>query len=169
MELREFHMSNLKLAFPPIVNKNSRILILGTMPGEKSLKLQQYYGHAGNHFWKIIFTLFDQPFSKDYEIRKQLLLDNGIALWDVLKTCECKGSSDSNILNEEANDFQSFYNLYPEIKAVFFGSQKAEAFYNRYVLKSPNKLYYTLPSPSSANTWKTFEQKLDDWKLIKHY
>lgn len=161
-------MSNLKIAFPPIVNKNSRILILGTMPGDKSLKLQQYYGHAGNHFWKIIFNLFDQPFSKDYEIRKQLLLDNGIALWDVLKACECEGSSDNNILNEEANDFQSFYNMYPEIKTVFFGSQKAETFYNKYVLKSPNKSYYTLPSPSSANTWKTFEQKLDEWKLIKH-
>lgn len=155
-----------KNAFPPISDKKSQILILGTMPGDRSLQLQQYYGHAGNHFWKIMFSLFGLPFTKDYEERKNLLLNNGIALWDVLKGCECKGSADHNILNEEPNGFQSFYHQHPGIKKVFFASKKAESFYDKYIGKSPDKLYQVLPSPSSANTWKTFEQKLDEWRII---
>jgi len=159
-------MANRKIAFPPISNSNSRILILGTMPGDRSLQLQQYYGHGGNHFWKIMFTLFNLPFTKDYEVRKQLLLNNGIALWDVLQTCECEGSSDNNIINEKANDFQSFYNKHAGVRTVYFGSRKAENFYDRYIGKSPNKIYRVLPSPSSANTWKSFDEKLSDWKVI---
>ena len=156
-----------KIAFPPIVNNDSQILILGTMPGDRSLQLQQYYGHAGNHFWKILFTLFNMPFTKDYEVRRQLLIDHGIALWDVLRACECEGSSDNNIKNEVPNDFQSFYSTYPAIKHVFFASKKAEAFYDKYVGKDPGKEYKTLPSPSSANTWSTLEQKVEVWKQIK--
>lgn len=85
---------NLKTAFKPIVNENSKILILGTMPGERSIKLQQYYGHGRNQFWKIIFELFNEPFTKDYNKRTELLLRKKIALWDVISHCESKGSSD---------------------------------------------------------------------------
>lgn len=136
------------------------------MPGERSLKLQQYYGHAGNHFWKIIFDLFNRPFSKDYEIRTELLLEKRIALWDVLSNCEGKGSADSNILNEIPNDFVSFYRAHPNLKNVFFASKKAETFYDIYVGKSEERGYTILPSPSSANTWKTYEAKLREWKVI---
>ena len=89
-----------KIAFSPIVNNDSQILILGTMPGDRSLQLQQYYGHAGNHFWKILFTLFNRPFTKDYEVRTQLLLDHGIALWDVLRACECETSSGFSVCTQ---------------------------------------------------------------------
>lgn len=75
----------LKQAFPPIVNQHSKILLLGTMPGEQSLKLQQYYEHKGNQFWKTIFALFNQPLVHDYEVKKALLLSKGIAVWDVLQ------------------------------------------------------------------------------------
>ncbi|TDQ08410.1 DNA-deoxyinosine glycosylase [Pedobacter metabolipauper] len=156
----------MKTAFPPIAGPESRILILGTMPGDRSLKLQQYYGHSGNHFWKMMFLLFDKTFTPDYETRKQLLLDHGIALWDVLQACECEGSSDNNIKNEVANNFSAFYTAHPYIKTIFFASKKAEAFYDKYVIKDPAKTYDTLPSPSSANTWKTFDQKLEEWKKI---
>jgi hypoxanthine-DNA glycosylase len=87
----------LKCSFAPIADKDSKVLLLGTMPGQRSLKLQQYYGHKRNHFWKIIFHLFDKPFTDDYERKIELLLSNKIALWDVLQTCEGKGSLDSNI------------------------------------------------------------------------
>jgi len=158
-----------KTAFAPIANENSTILILGTMPGERSLALRQYYGHAGNHFWRIIYCLLAKPFSKEYEDRKNLLLFNKIALWDVLEYCESKGSADSAIANEKANDFNSFYRKHPKIKHVFFSSKKAEGFYYKYVGKKDSIIYDILPSPSSANTWKTFEDKLQDWKLIlKH-
>ncbi len=159
----------MKTAFEPIADVNSRILILGTMPGERSLQLQQYYGHAGNHFWKILFSILERPFSTDYRERKKLLTDHKIALWDVLQYCEGKGSSDNAIKNEIPNDFKTFYNQYKNIKTVFFASKRAEDFYLRYVIKSPDRSYYVLPSPSRANTWKTYEEKEKEWRIVlKH-
>jgi len=159
----------IKTAFPPIVNSDCRILLLGTMPGDRSLRLQQYYGHAGNHFWKLIYTLFEEPLDTDYERRKAFLLQHEIALWDVLESCTCEGSLDSNIKNEVVNDFPAFYEQYPAITLIFFDSKKAEQFYLKYVKKSEGKIYHSLPSPSRANASKTFEQKLEAWKELLLY
>jgi hypoxanthine-DNA glycosylase len=159
----------MKAAFPPLVDTNSKILILGTMPGERSLELQQYYGNRGNHFWKLLFLVLDRPFTLDYESRKKLLQDSGIALWDVLAYCEREGSLDSNIKNEEANDFDAFHKLYPQIKTVFFSSKNAEKFYEKFAGKRNDLQYFTLPSPSGANASKNFQQKLDEWKLISQF
>lgn len=158
-----------KKAFLPIVDEKCTVLLLGTMPGDRSLSLQQYYGHAGNHFWKLIYTLFDQPTDPAYEARKKFLLQHGIALWDVLESCTCEGSLDSNIKNEVVNDFAAFYQQYPAITHVFFDSRKAEEFYLRYVKKSDNKIYHLLPSPSRANASKSFDQKLEAWKELLLY
>lgn len=159
----------LKKAFPPIANQHSKILLLGTMPGEQSLKLQQYYGHKGNQFWKIIFALFNKPLVHDYEVKKALLLSKCIAVWDVLQHCERKGSADSNIQKEMPNDFATFYKQHPQVKQVFFTSTKARDYYDKYVNRTPTYNYHLLPSTSSANTWKTFEEKLNEWKLILKY
>jgi len=159
----------LKTAFLPIVDENCKVLLLGTMPGDRSLSLQQYYGHAGNHFWKLIYTLFEEPLTIDYEARKSFLLQHKIALWDVLASCTCEGSLDSNIKNEVVNDFAAFYRQYPKITHVFFDSKKAEEFYLRHVKKSADKIYHLLPSPSRANAAKTFEQKLEAWKELLPY
>lgn len=159
----------LKQAFPPIANQHSKILLLGTMPGEQSLKLQQYYGHKGNQFWKIIFALFNQPLVQDYETKKALLLSKGIAVWDVLQYCEREGSADSKIQKEVPNDFASFYSKHQQVKQVFFTSTKGRDYYDIYVQRKPGYNYHILPSTSSANTWKTFEEKLNEWKLILKY
>ncbi|MET1054581.1 MAG: DNA-deoxyinosine glycosylase [Pedobacter sp.] len=159
----------IKTAFPPIVDEHCTVLLLGTMPGDRSLRLQQYYGHAGNHFWKLIYTLFDQPLQPDYEQRKSFLLEHHIALWDVLESCTCEGSLDSNIKNEVVNDFAAFYEQYPNLSHVFFDSRKAEEFYLKYVGKSMDKIYHLLPSPSRANASKSFEQKLEAWKELLLY
>lgn len=156
----------MKQAFPPLVNQNSKILILGTMPGEKSLELQEYYANKGNSFWKLLFTLFDQPLSHLYSERKQLLAENDIALWDVLAYCERDGSLDSNIKNEKANDFEAFYKKYPDIKHVFFSSKNASNFYDKYVGRRKDIQYTILPSPSGANASKSFMQKLEEWEVI---
>lgn len=158
-----------KIAFPPIVDRKCTILLLGTMPGDRSLSLQQYYGHAGNHFWKLVYTLFNEPVDPDYDARTRFLLEHGIALWDVLASCTCEGSLDSNIKNEVVNDFSAFYKEYPAIQHVFFDSKKAEQFYLKYVKKSEDKIYHFLPSPSRANASKTFEQKLEAWKELLPY
>ncbi|MEZ0006543.1 hypoxanthine-DNA glycosylase [Flavobacterium sp. 28YEA47A] len=156
----------MKQAFPPLVNQNSKILILGTMPGEKSLELQEYYGNKGNSFWKLLFTLFDQPLPKEYAEKKQLLKENDIALWDVLAYCERTGSLDSNIKNEKANDFESFYKQYPNIRHIFFSSKNASNFYDKYVGRKKDLQYSILPSPSGANASKSFLQKLEEWEAL---
>ncbi|THD30851.1 DNA-deoxyinosine glycosylase [uncultured Flavobacterium sp.] len=156
----------MKQAFPPLVNQNSKILILGTMPGEKSLELQEYYGNKVNSFWKLLFTLFNRPLPKEYIEKKQLLEENNIALWDVLAYCERTGSLDSNIKNEKANDFESFYKQYPNIKHVFFSSKNASNFYDKYVGRKKDLQYSILPSPSGANASKSFLQKLEEWEAI---
>lgn len=154
----------MKKAFDPIINEYSEILILGTMPGEKSLELQQYYGNRGNQFWKIMFTILKETFTFDYAKRKQLLLKNKIALWDVLQYCEREGSLDSKIKNEAANDFVAFYKRYPEIKNVFFSSKNAAQYYDKYVGRKEGINYIILPSPSGANASKPYIEKLDEWE-----
>ena len=154
-------------SFPHISSSHSKVLILGTMPGEMSLKLNQYYGHGGNTFWKIIFGVFNEPFSSDYEKRKAILIKNNIALWDVLQACEREGSSDNAILDEEPNDFSSFFKNHPNIKLIVFNGKNAEAYFNSLSNHKPLVKYKVMPSTSPANTWKTFEEKIEEWKKIK--
>jgi len=136
------------------------------MPGEESLKQQQYYANKGNHFWKLMFMVFDEPFSSDYETRKLLLVRNHIAVWDVLAFCEREGSLDSKIKNEVANDFEELYDSYPNIKFVFFSSKNASKFYDKYAVRRDGIQYAILPSPSGANASKSFSQKLEEWKIL---
>ncbi|MGV3459165.1 MAG: DNA-deoxyinosine glycosylase [Flavobacterium sp.] len=154
----------MKKAFPPVADENSKILILGTMPGEKSLKLQQYYGNRGNRFWAIMFDIFGEQFTDDYDKRTGLLKRNRIALWDVLAYCEREGSLDSNIKNESANDFEAFYKTHPQIRHVFFSSKNAAAYYDKYVGRRGNVVYDVLPSPSGANATMRPAEKLEAWR-----
>lgn len=154
----------MKKAFEPIVDDSSKILILGTMPGEKSLELQQYYGNKGNQFWKLLFSLFGEELSHDYEVRQQLLKEYHISVWDVLQYCEREGSLDSAIKNEVANDFNLFYAKYPNIKYVLFSSKNAAYYYDKYVGRREGIKYEILPSPSGANATKSFNEKLEIWK-----
>lgn len=153
----------MKKAFPPLIDNDSKLLILGTMPGEKSLELQEYYGNKGNQFWKILFTIFGEPMSQNYEVKKSLLRDNKIAVWDVLEYCEREGSLDSKIKNEVANNFAAFYDQYPFIRNVMFSSKNAAAYYDKYVGRRKDIEYDILPSPSGANATKSFSEKLLIW------
>lgn len=153
-------------SFLPIASNNANILILGTMPGIKSLEMNQYYGHKQNNFWKFIFTILKEDFSDDYEIKKALLLKNNIALWDVLQFCERIGSLDSAIKNEIANDFESFLKDHPNIKTILFNGQKAASFFKKYVHLKKTYQLITLPSTSPANASKSLESKLNEWKII---
>ena len=90
--------------FGPLYNKNSRVLILGSFPSVKSREQNFFYGHPQNRFWKVIAALFDQPVPQSMEEKKQLILSNGLALWDSIASCEITGSSDSSIRNVKVND-----------------------------------------------------------------
>lgn len=137
------------------------------MPSEKSLAANQYYGHPRNNFWKIIFNIFETPFSTVYEQRKNILLNNRIALWDVLEACVREGSLDSAIKQETPNDFDSFLKAHPNIKHIYFNGQKAAQFFKQYVTVSDIYKLVTLPSTSPANAGISFEKKLIEWQIIK--
>ncbi|RZJ49040.1 MAG: DNA-deoxyinosine glycosylase [Chryseobacterium sp.] len=154
-------------SFSPISSDSANVLILGTMPGTKSLELNQYYGHNQNNFWKFMFTILQEDFSTNYETRKALLQKNNIALWDVLQFCDRVGSLDSAIKNEIANDFESFLKNHPNITTILFNGQKAAAFFKKYVSLKKEYQLITLPSSSPANASKSFQSKLDEWKIIE--
>ena len=153
-------------SFAPIATYDANVLILGTMPGTKSLELNQYYGHNQNNFWKFMFDIYKTDFSNDYETKKALLQNNKIALWDVLQFCDRVGSLDSAIKNEISNDFESFLEQHPNIKTILFNGQKAAAFFKKYVHLKKDYQLITLPSTSPANASKSYESKLAQWKII---
>ncbi|MHB8062809.1 MAG: DNA-deoxyinosine glycosylase [Ruminiclostridium sp.] len=155
-------------SFEPIIDKDCKILILGTMPGVKSLERQEYYGNERNSFWKIIYSLFQCEIADDYSQKKAFLLQHNIALWDVLKACYREGSSDSNIKNPIPNDFVGLFSLYPNIKAIYFNGEPAEKLFKRFVSNISDNInlpLYRLPSTSPANAIK-FERKLEQWEKI---
>jgi hypoxanthine-DNA glycosylase len=156
----------MKHGLPPLINANSTVLVLGTMPGERSIALQQYYANKGNRFWKILFTVFKEPFSHDYEDRKNLLHRHGIALWNVLQSCEREGSSDSAILNEKPNNLDALHTEYPNIRHVFFESKGAEAYFIKYNKKRAFVSYAVLPSTSGLNARLSFQEKLEQWAAL---
>lgn len=163
--------------FSAIVDKNAKLLILGSMPSESSLQKQQYYGHPRNGFWPIMLSLFsEQPNTDilDYQQRKQRLIENNIAVWDVLQSCHRQGSLDTAIKMDsiKTNDFNQFFSSHPYICKVFFNGTKAEAIYIKYVLPSLNKelIYCRLPSTSPAYAAMSLSQKTAVWKKeIKDY
>lgn len=154
-------------SFKPIIDKNCNIIILGSIPGRESLRRNQYYGHSRNHFWKIIYSLCGVPFEENYEKRTSLLLEKGIALWDVIDDCYREGSLDSNIKEAKVNNFKQLFTDYPNIKYVFFNGTKAfELFRKKVGFDFEDIVFKKLKSTSPANAIK-FEVKLDDWKVIK--
>lgn len=155
-------------SFPPIVDKSSKILILGSVPGVKSLQMQQYYAHPQNNFWKLMFHLVDTEFSSDYHTRLQLLKKHRIALWDVIESCERKGSKDTDIKSEIDNDIQELINSYPNITIIFCNGQKSYKNLLKVVGKNFIIPIVVLPSTSPLHTIK-FEEKLEQWKIIKDY
>ncbi len=155
-------------SFKPVIDNNCKVLILGTMPGARSLEKQEYYGHQRNSFWKIIFSLFNHKVTEDYEDKKAFLLKHNIALWDVLQACDREGSLDSNIKNPLPNDFRTLFEEHPSIKAIYFNGDPAQKLFKRLIEKNVSLKEipkYRLPSTSPANA-TSFEKKLLHWSLL---
>ena len=125
-----------KIGLPPIIGEKSRILILGTMPGDDSLRLQQYYAHRDNQFWKILAEVYGEAIGAEYSERVGFLHRKRLALWDVLRSAEGPGSVDSGIKNEVANDFTTIFPAYTELKAIVFNGGKAQTLFRRHVERS---------------------------------
>lgn len=161
-------MSNRISSFPPIISNDAKILILGSVPGVKSLEMQEYYAHPQNKFWKIIFELFNENFSEDYLEKIKILKKNKIAVWDVIDSCERVGSLDTTIKNEESNDILQLLKKYQNIKTIFCNGGKSYQNLQKIVGKNFEIPIYLLPSTSPLHTI-SFEKKLESWKIIKTF
>jgi hypoxanthine-DNA glycosylase len=164
---KDYYGNNQVKSLEPICDKNSQILILGTMPGVESLKKQEYYSHPRNIFWKLIAEVIGEPAPIDYKERKQYLLKNGIALWDMCKVCIRSGSLDNNAADEEPNNIPSFVAEHSHIKLIGCNGKAAYEMFQKYVDVIAGIKVVKLPSSSPTNTTITWEEKLKFWKGIR--
>jgi double-stranded uracil-DNA glycosylase len=157
-------------SFAPVANHDAKVLILGSIPGRESLKAGQYYANPRNQFWKIMSALLGFAPHAPYAERLAALQSSGIALWDVLDSCERPGSLDASIKrqSEKANDFALFFQQHPGIRAVFCNGAKAHSGYTTYAKPEAQGLptAMCLPSTSPAHASQSFAQKLEAWKVI---
>ncbi|MFA6102600.1 MAG: DNA-deoxyinosine glycosylase [Victivallaceae bacterium] len=156
-------------SFPPFADKSADKLILGSIPGEESLRQQQYYAHPRNMFWKIMGAIFDFDPAIPYEARIAMLLENRIALWDTVHNCHRPGSMDSDIRREAPNDFETFFKTYPCITKIFFNGQTAHRLFMKHArtMKLPELEFHVMPSTSPANAAVSFAAKVEAWRRLK--
>jgi len=160
-------MSEPLYSFPPLVAPRARVLILGTMPGKESLRKQQYYGHPQNSFWRILFDLFGESFSIDYEQRCELIRKYHLALWDVLQSCHRDGSLDAAIRTEIPNDIPNLLKQQLYIKTIVFNGRPAARYYEHFFGQTGNPAYRILPSTSPAYAAMDYSAKLSAWSIIR--
>lgn len=152
----------MEYSFAPIEDENSRILILGSLPGVRSLSENQYYAHPQNKFWKIIFMVFGAPQTDDYDAKIGLLHKNHIALWDVVKCAERKGSSDGMITRQKPNNIPAFLKKHKKIELIIFNGGFSFANYKKY-FGEPALSYRKLLSTSPACAGRD-EARLRMWR-----
>ena len=152
--------------FPPLYDENSQILILGSFPSVKSREAMFFYGHPQNRFWKVTSQIFGAPVPETIDEKKKFLLSNKIALWDVIASCEIKGSSDSSIKNVVPNDLSEIFKK-ADIKHIFVNGKTAEKYYNKYTKDTVGKAAVCLPSTSPANAAWMVERLAKAWEIIK--
>ena len=155
-----------KKSFAPLVSDDIEILILGTMPGDKSLELGEYYAHPRNRFWKIIAEITNEQVPTTYTDKQKLLERHKIGLWDVVEGANRKGSLDSDILNAIPNNLDGFVQTHNKIKVIGFNGTKAQNLFAMFFQRNPKITYFALPSTSPANTGITFDEICKQWRRI---
>ncbi|MGX4670240.1 DNA-deoxyinosine glycosylase [Cerasibacillus sp. JNUCC 74] len=160
-------------SFPPVLPKKPAVLILGSMPGVKSLEKQQYYGNPRNHFWNILFTLFNEPLVENYENKLSFCKKHRIALWDTIATCYRQGSLDANIRDAVPNDIPSLLKKYPSIKLIACNGSKSYQLFVKYFknakISPVNVVKLPSTSPIPGRYTKTFHEKVEEWRIILRY
>lgn len=162
-------------SFEPIVGRDPRILILGSMPGVASLQAVEYYAHPRNLFWKIIGELFEFDIDCSYPSRIQKISELPLVLWDTLRACHRSGSLDSSILKQqiEANDIAGLLQQHSSLRVIAFNGAASEKYFNQLVkqnLSASRELtLLKMPSTSPANAGMNFEQKLQSWRRLFDY
>ena len=154
--------------FEPIFDKNSEILVLGSFPSVKSRENNFYYAHPQNRFWKVVASVYSCPVPKTVEEKKNMLLSNKIAVWDVIKSCEIAGSADSTIKSVIPNDLSEILSV-ADIKKIYANGKTAQSLYNKYIKKNTAIDIIALPSTSPANAAYSIEKLIKEWKIINEY
>ena len=152
-------------SFEPVYDKASEILILGTLPSVKSRENNFYYGHKQNHFWKVLATLLKEPVPHTIEEKKAMLLAHRIALWDVIQSCDIKGSSDSSIKNVQPTDIGMILEK-TNITRIYANGNKAGQLYKRYQFPVTGIEAMVLPSTSPANAAWSLDRLCEAWRVI---
>lgn len=152
--------------FEPVFDKNSKVLILGTFPSVKSRENQFYYGHPQNRFWKVIAGLTESEVPQTIEEKKKLLLEHGIAIWDVIESCDIIGSSDSSIKNVVPADIERVV-ANSKIQNIYANGGTAKKLYEKYSQKKTGREIIGLPSTSPANAAYSLERLLECWQEVK--
>lgn len=155
----------IKHPFPPLYDKDSKILVLGSFPSIKSREQLFFYGHPQNRFWKVTAAVFGDDVPKSIEDKKEFLHKNHIALWDVIASCDIEGSADSTIKNVVPNDLDAIIKN-SKVKRIFVNGKTAEKYYNKYTKDKLGRAAVCLPSTSPANAAWSIERLVGAWRII---
>ena len=161
-------MERIEHPITPVYNENSKILILGSFPSVKSREQGFFYGHPQNRFWKVVAAVHDCAVPVTVEEKRAFLLEHGIAVWDVIQSCEIVGSSDSSIKDAVANDLRVILDA-ADIRQIFVNGKKAEELYKKYIAPKIGRDAVCLPSTSPANAAWSVERLVAEWKKIRSY
>ena len=149
----------------PVYNKHSKILILGSFPSVKSRETGFFYGHPQNRFWKVVASLYNENIPETVAEKKEMLLRNHIALWDVVASCEITGSSDSSIRTVKTNDIKKLIHE-TSISRIYVNGRTAMKLYQKYLEEQLGIKATVLPSTSPANAAYSLERLIEEWKII---
>lgn len=154
--------------FAPVWNADSRVLVLGSFPSVKSREEGFFYGHPQNRFWKVMAAITGWEVPGSIQEKKELLLQNQIAVWDVIQSCQIKGSSDSSIRDVVPVDLSPLLEQ-AQIGRIFANGKTAERLYNRYLLPQTKFPVTVLPSTSPANAVWKLDQLVQEYQVILHW
>jgi TDG/mug DNA glycosylase family protein len=162
-------MDEIKRSFPPVVDDRTRVLVLGSLPGEESLARRQYYGNPRNHFWRLISEVIGADLAPlAYEDRLAALLEAGVGLWDTVGAATRRGSLDGNIRGHQPNALPELLARLPALRAVGFNGGKSAALGMKQLAGEPRRARNALPTSSPAYTLP-FEAKRQAWLELRAF
>ncbi|MBQ4604114.1 MAG: DNA-deoxyinosine glycosylase [Clostridia bacterium] len=150
---------------PPLYDKNSKTLILGSFPSVRSRESEFFYGHPQNRFWTVIAKIYGCEKPVTIEEKKKLVLENNLAMWDVIASCDIEGSADSTITDVTANDLSIILSNC-QIDRIFVNGKTAEKYYKKYTYPKTGIKAVCLPSTSPANAAWSIDRLVEAWKII---
>ena len=163
-------MSLRKAAFPPSVDERTKLLILGSLPGDASIRQGEYYAHRGNAFWSLMGDVLDEDLrGRPYALRLKRLRARGVGLWDVIESADRQGSLDSAIRGAELRDLAAFVERLPALEAVAFNGKTAALHGRRQITERAGLTLIDLPSSSGAYAMLSREKKAQAWRLLRQW